>query len=355
MSLLEFEVKIYRMGSGHIQTRYLDPKTGKRTRKRFATLKEAKAYKKQIEARVHSQGESAFNDLRVSQAMKEFLEKFPHSQIRSRKNHFKCFIEKFGAHKVSGVTTSDLQNWMDTSKKASNLSHLTMNRVKTQLNVFFKYLKEEGYITQNPITEVHFKKFDKPRRKRVILSIEEVRGVLENARKFSPHILYPYLACVAHTGARRGEVIRLDRKDIDFSTGLIHLRETKNNHERFVRISPTLGAILKEHLESHSHEPLIINEKSRRIHTAKIRRLMDKFKAFFPVGTKNWGSHSLRHSFAYNFLKKGGRMYQLQAILGHRSIDVTVDLYGQLQAQDVECPSPYEYEESEGTKNQEQE
>ena len=35
-------------------------------------------------------------------------------------------------------------------------------------------------------------------------------------------------------------------------------------------------------------------------------------------------------------------MYQLQAILGHRSIDVTVDLYGQLQAQDVDCPSPYE-------------
>lgn len=35
-------------------------------------------------------------------------------------------------------------------------------------------------------------------------------------------------------------------------------------------------------------------------------------------------------------------MYQLQAILGHRSIDVTVDLYGQLEAQCVACPSPYE-------------
>ena len=72
---------------------------------------------------------------------------------------------------------------------------------------------------------------------------------------------------------------------------------------------------------------------------------MDKFKAFFPLENKdNWGSHSLRHSFAYNFLKQGGRMYQLQAILGHRSIGVTVDLYGQLQAQDIDCPSPYEIE-----------
>ena len=47
----EFEVRIYRMGSGYVQTRYLDPKTGKRKRKRFDTLKEAKNYKKQIESK----------------------------------------------------------------------------------------------------------------------------------------------------------------------------------------------------------------------------------------------------------------------------------------------------------------
>ena len=35
-------------------------------------------------------------------------------------------------------------------------------------------------------------------------------------------------------------------------------------------------------------------------------------------------------------------MYQVQAILGHRGIQTTVDLYGQLQAQDIENPSPYE-------------
>ena len=105
-----FEVKIYRMGSGYIQARYLDPKTGQRKRKRFSTLREAKAYKKQMEDRVNSQGTSVFNNLRISQAMKDYIEKFPHSQVRSRGSHFKSFIEKFGAYKVNGMTTSDLQN-----------------------------------------------------------------------------------------------------------------------------------------------------------------------------------------------------------------------------------------------------
>lgn len=35
-------------------------------------------------------------------------------------------------------------------------------------------------------------------------------------------------------------------------------------------------------------------------------------------------------------------MYQLQAILGHRNIGTTVDLYGQIKAQDIDNPSPYE-------------
>lgn len=53
--------------------------------------------------------------------------------------------------------------------------------------------------------------------------------------------------------------------------------------------------------------------------------------------------HDLRHSFAYNYLLNGGEMYQLQAILGHKSIKMTVDLYGKLQAQDIKNPSPYKF------------
>jgi len=73
----------------------------------------------------------------------------------------------------------------------------------------------------------------------------------------------------------------------------------------------------------------------------RLQRAMRRFKKHFPNG-KNWGPHALRHSFAFNFLKQGGNMYQLQAILGHKSIDVTVDTYGQIAAQDVENACPYE-------------
>ena len=57
---------------------------------------------------------------------------------------------------------------------------------------------------------------------------------------------------------------------------------------------------------------------------------------------KRWRCHDLRHSFAHNYQKKGGQMYALQTILGHKSIKMTVDYYGAIAACDVEMVSPYE-------------
>jgi site-specific recombinase XerD len=58
---------------------------------------------------------------------------------------------------------------------------------------------------------------------------------------------------------------------------------------------------------------------------------------------KKWRCHNLRHSFAFNFLTKGGEVYVLQAILGNKSIQLTVDLYGNLRACDAGTVSPYHF------------
>ena len=57
---------------------------------------------------------------------------------------------------------------------------------------------------------------------------------------------------------------------------------------------------------------------------------------------KRWRCHDLRHTFAFYFLKRGGEMYALKAILGHAKIELTVDLYGHFKSQDVERVSPYD-------------
>lgn len=343
MNLNQFEVKIHKMETGFFQCKFKDPKNGDRIRKRFQTLKEAKNFKKLTEAQVNSKGENVFSDLRVSQAMKDYLEHFPGSNVRDRKNHFKSFVDTFGTYKVAELNHNDLRKWLLNTKVKLDLSEKTLNNISSQFFGFFEYLTEEDYLAKNPIKGIRFNRHATPRRTRIVFSVGEVREILANSKTFSPNVLYPYLSCVAHTGARREEIVSLNRGDVDFETGLIHLTKTKNGRERFVKISPILEGVLREHLASHKYDPLLVTIEGKRLNSnGELARLMNKFKEFFPMSKNDWGSHSLRHSFAYNFLKKSGKMYQLQAILGHRSIDVTVDLYGQLQAQDIECPSPYE-------------
>lgn len=135
--------------------------------------------------------------------------------------------------------------------------------------------------------------------------------------------------------------MKLHREDVDFATGLLHLRKTKNGEDRSIRMSQNLSNVLREHLERHSSETVFPSPEDRMIGRTQLQRLLNRFRKHFPID-KDWGLHSLRHSFAYNYLKKGGEMYQLQAVLGHKHIQVTVDTYGQLSAQDVENISPYE-------------
>lgn len=340
--MLDFEVKIHKKLDGSFQTKFLDPKTGKRKRKAFPTLKEAKLYKTDTESKLYSKGTSAFSDLRVSQGIKLYLEKFPNSSIRGRKSQFTSFVETFSAHRISELNVNDLKAWFDSRQKNGNLSEKTLNNIRSQFFGFFEFLVGEDIIRHNPLAKIKFKRFDTPRRLRVVLSVEEVKEVLENAKKFDPRTFYPYLCTLAHTGARRGEILNLTREDVDFKTGLIHIRKTKNGHDRFVRISPNLMAVLKEKVDSHEFQNVFINAVGGPLCESELGKSLVKFQAYFP-NDKDWGCHSLRHSFAYNFLLAGGEMYQLQAILGHRGIQVTIDLYGQLKAQDIANPSPYNF------------
>ncbi|MBF0315789.1 MAG: tyrosine-type recombinase/integrase [Oligoflexia bacterium] len=58
---------------------------------------------------------------------------------------------------------------------------------------------------------------------------------------------------------------------------------------------------------------------------------------------KKWRTHDLRHSFCYNALLKGKKMYQIQSILGHRSVQLTIDLYGHLKSISIDDPSPFDF------------
>jgi integrase len=337
----DLNINIYQLKNGPHVVCYIDPGTGRRVRKKFRSNAAAKEHQRSLELRLQAKGLQAFASEPVARLMELHLEKCPASKITSRKNSFVSFCDAFGHRKISEVGKTEVEGWFRSFQLERDLSDRTLLTIKSQINHFFTFLKDEGVIQVSPMEEIKFKRRPPMRRPRVVLSIEEVKQLLENAKAFSPTYLFPYLYTIAHTGARKNEILKLRRDEVDFNTGLLHLRKTKNGEDRSIRMPQSLISHLKTHLDSHQSTFVFPNPGGSEVGRGQLHRLMKQFSKHFPT-EKKLGLHSLRHSYAYNYLKKGGEMYQLQAVLGHKHIQVTVDLYGQLKAQDVENISPYE-------------
>lgn len=269
-----------------------------------------------------------------------YVELYPRTSFKERKKHYLGFLKHFKQYKVHEIDVTTLQNWFSEIQLQGNLTEKTLHRIKCQLNSFFKWLKYEKIILQNPLDEIRFRQNLESLRPRVLLSSNELELICTNAKKFSVTTFYPLLYTLIHTGARRSEAINLKWKDIDFENNMIIFLRTKNGEARKIKMSLQLRRLLEELPKTTPY--IFFNLKGSQASGYSASRAIQRFKKAYPIN-KDWKMHDLRHSFAYNFLFNGGEMYQLQAILGHKSIKMTVDLYGKLKAQDIKSPSPYNF------------
>ncbi len=335
------KISIHKLANGQFVTCFIDPKTGKKRRNRFSTKKEATHYQDQIRLRYRMKGEHSFSHHPVAKLMKFHLEKCPHSRVTVNKSCFRSFMNTFGEYSISELEKSDLIQWFRERQEKYDFSEKTLHVHKHLINHFFKFVHDEGIIKFNPMEAIKFNLHVPFRRKRVVLSVEEVREVLENAPKFDSTYFYPLVYLLIHTGARRGEAIKLKKEDVDFKLGRLTFKDTKNGEERSINLSSRLSEFLKRQMDSHDSPYVFCGPQREKLERTYVMRMCRRYKVHFPNG-KNWCYHSLRHSFAHNFLLQGGNMYELQAILGHRNINITIDLYGQIKAHEIRDFSPYE-------------
>ncbi len=338
MKLSQF--KIRQIGDGRYQLDFISPFTKKRVRKLFPTNAEALRYKHEVIYQ-YNYGATTGGKQYVGHLLQVYLRLHPESEVIRRKGIFLDFCDTFNHWEVQRVNSRALREWFKTLKDKTGYTDKNLNIVKWMLNYFFKYLDKEGIIESNPLKSIYFKRNGKPTRDKVVLSQAEIEVMLQNLKEFSPDFLYPFIYILVHTGARRDEVRNIKWSQIDFETGLISFLKTKNGKNRKIRMSKNLIEHLQLFPMGDSEDYLFLGSKGLPIRAGHIDYHLNKFQEAYPQ--KKWRCHDLRHSFAFNFLKSGGAMYELQAILGHSSIKMTIDTYASFKASDVDNASPYNF------------
>lgn len=336
-----FRVAIHELGNGKFQLSYNNPVSGKRTRHKFDDIEEAERHRRKILSRWEQDEWTQFSDFAVEDLLATYLQKHPNAKIVGRGMPFyNSFVATFGKMRIIDVRKTNLTEWFEKIRLERGYAPRTLPNIKSAFNQFFKYLLDEGVIKENPLDRVILKKGPAVR-PRIVLSKEDLQEILRRLKEISPQQVYPVIYFLASTGCRLGEALKLKWDQVDFAKGTAHFLGTKNGEDRLIHLSPQALEFLKAHEQRGEHVFFDVRD-GLGWDMGKYRKQFEKARRKIAFKDK-WTNHCLRHSFAYHYMRETGNVAHLQALLGHRSIQMTADLYGKISARDVEVTTPYSF------------
>jgi len=194
------------------------------------------------------------------------------------------------------------------------------------LKAFFNKAVEWGYLSENPAKNLRSVEItdSKPIR---VLSEEEYKRFMEVCKKDYPEF-YPMFYTFVHTGLRKAELLNLEWDDIDFTKGLIHIRNKENFRPK--GINRKTGKAKERIIPMHDSLRAVLSNLSKKalnifgpFSKQKPRRILIRIAK--KAGIKGLTRlHELRHSYATFLLKKGVDIYKIKELLGHSDIRDTM-------------------------------
>ena len=223
-------------------------------------------------------------------------------------------------HPIRKVTTEQMREYLVDYQKINNCGKTTIDNVRRNISSFFSWLEEEDYILKSPMRRIHKIRAEKLV-KNVITDedIERLRDVCDCLRDVAMiDLLYS-------TGIRVGELVRLNRADINFSE-----RECvvfgKGDKERRVYFDAKSKIHLINYLKSRIDDnPALFVSLDKPYNRLKISGVEIRLRQ---LGRKlhldRVHPHKFRRSMATRAIDKGMPIEQVQKILGHSQIDTTM-------------------------------
>lgn len=237
---------------------------------------------------------------------------------------YNLLLRFFGDIDMNGFSTEKLKEYLIQSGghlKPSSLGH----RIRC-VKSLFRWSHEEGHILKNPAAKLKEPKLGKRIPK--FLSELEIEHLREACQTTMENALFEFMYS---TGCRIGEVVKLDRDDIDFRTNSV-IVQGKGDKEREVYFNTRCSIWLKRYLDKREDENpcLFITDRKpkRRMSIDNLRYIIKRVSHRAGI-KKSIHPHQLRHSYATHMINNGAPIDVIQSLLGHEKSETT-KIYAQL-------------------------
>lgn len=228
------------------------------------------------------------------------------------------------------IITEDLRQYLTDYQMKHKSSRVTIDNIRRILSSFFAWLEDEDYIVKSPVRRIHKVKTAK------VVKDTYTDEALELMRDNAPTKRdLAMIDLLASSGMRVGEMVMLNREDINFEE-----RECvvlgKGNKERLIYFDARTKIHLKNYLDSRtdSNPALFVSFKMpyKRLQIGgvevRIRELGQR------LNIPKVHPHKFRRTLATTAIDKGMPIEQVQQLLGHQKIDTTMH-YAMVKQQNV--------------------
>ncbi len=234
---------------------------------------------------------------------------------------FLSFFQTLGKLSLAEMSRKDIAAYVEQLQERG----LKMTSVKNYLHTVYAFIQ---YLIDNEVLlpDLLYKKIriKLPEVLPKAIPAEDLQHILAVIKKVRDRAL---IMLLLHTGMRIGELLRVKMADIILPERkiLLYLGE-KNFQGRTVYYSIQAEKTLKKWLaiRNPNSEYLFYGYAGRELSYVVAWMIMRKAVQHVGMGNKGYSLHSLRHTFATNMLNAGLPLEVLQQLLGHMTIDITL-------------------------------
>ena len=221
---------------------------------------------------------------------------------------------------ICNISTNDIRNYLSKYQEEREVSKVTIDNMRRIFSSFFSWLEDEDFIIKSPVRRIH--KVRTESLVKDVLSDENMELLRDSCEELRDIAIIDLLAS---TGMRVGELVNLNREDINFQERQCVVFG-KGNKEREVYFNARTKIHLQNYLNSRSDDnPALFVSLSKPHNRLTVGGVEVRLRLLGrKVNIAKVHPHKFRRTLATMAIDKGMPIEQVQRLLGHVKIDTTL-------------------------------